>query len=245
MTFYASSTTGTTVIGTDTTAPYSVIWNNVPAGNHVISAVITDNLGTTGQSDPSHITVSSSRPPTVTMTSPVDNSTGRAGDYFTVSADVTPHDGATISYVEFYAGTTPIARLSDGAPYTFQWRQTEAGTHSLSAKAFDSGGAARTSTNTVTVTVTPPVSKLFGRIAADDTSTLSGVTVTRSGTRPATVVTGADGMYSFADLPGDGSYRVTLQRMATPSRLRSSRRISSDIMIAGKTSRQLSILPCR
>jgi len=35
VTFYA----GTTVIGIDNTAPFSVAWNNVPAGTYVLTAV--------------------------------------------------------------------------------------------------------------------------------------------------------------------------------------------------------------
>ena len=39
---------GTTLIGTDTTAPYSVTWSNVAAGSYSLTAVATDNGGATG-----------------------------------------------------------------------------------------------------------------------------------------------------------------------------------------------------
>jgi regulation of enolase protein 1 (concanavalin A-like superfamily) len=41
--FYA----GTTVIGSDTTTPYSVTWSNVPAGTYALTAVARDNVGAT------------------------------------------------------------------------------------------------------------------------------------------------------------------------------------------------------
>lgn len=39
--FYA----GTSLIGTDNTTPYTVVWSNVPAGNYSLTAVATDNAG--------------------------------------------------------------------------------------------------------------------------------------------------------------------------------------------------------
>jgi len=36
---------GTTLMGQDTTAPYSITWRNVPAGGHVLTARATDNRG--------------------------------------------------------------------------------------------------------------------------------------------------------------------------------------------------------
>lgn len=39
--FYANQT----LVATDTTAPYSFVWNNVPAGNYTITAKATDNDG--------------------------------------------------------------------------------------------------------------------------------------------------------------------------------------------------------
>ncbi len=54
--FYA----GTTLLGTDATAPYEFVWTNVPAGSYSLTAVARDNLGA--------VTVSSTRDITVTAT---------------------------------------------------------------------------------------------------------------------------------------------------------------------------------
>jgi glucose/arabinose dehydrogenase len=50
---------GTTLLGTDNTAPYSFAWNNVPAGSYVLTAKATDNGLAATVSAPVNITVSS------------------------------------------------------------------------------------------------------------------------------------------------------------------------------------------
>ncbi len=50
---------GTTLLGSDTSAPYSFAWNNVGAGNYSLTAVATDNSGATTTSAPVAITVNS------------------------------------------------------------------------------------------------------------------------------------------------------------------------------------------
>jgi chitinase len=48
---------GATVIGQDTSAPYSYSWRNVPSGGHVLTARATDNSGAVTVSSPVSITV--------------------------------------------------------------------------------------------------------------------------------------------------------------------------------------------
>jgi Galactose oxidase-like, Early set domain/Bacterial Ig domain/Glyoxal oxidase N-terminus/Fibronectin type III domain/Kelch motif len=48
---------GANPIGTATTAPYSATWSNVAAGSYTITAVATDNSGTTTTSTPVNVTV--------------------------------------------------------------------------------------------------------------------------------------------------------------------------------------------
>ena len=43
---------GTTVIGQDTSAPYSFTWRNVPQGSHQLTARATDNAGAVTTSSP-------------------------------------------------------------------------------------------------------------------------------------------------------------------------------------------------
>ncbi|HET6641967.1 MAG TPA: Ig-like domain-containing protein [Gaiellaceae bacterium] len=48
---------GTTVLGQDTSAPYSYTWRNVPQGSHLLTARATDNAGAVTASSPVGITV--------------------------------------------------------------------------------------------------------------------------------------------------------------------------------------------
>jgi Bacterial Ig domain/Malectin domain len=50
---------GTTLLGTDTTSPYSFAWNNVAVGNYALKAVATDNAGATATSAVVNVTVNS------------------------------------------------------------------------------------------------------------------------------------------------------------------------------------------
>jgi len=52
---------GTTLLGQDTTAPYSLTWRNVPSGSHVLSARAIDNAGAAATSSPVNVTVSKKR----------------------------------------------------------------------------------------------------------------------------------------------------------------------------------------
>ncbi|UFS68797.1 M6 family metalloprotease domain-containing protein [Geomonas sp. RF6] len=61
--FYA----GSTLIGTATAGPYSVIWRNVAAGSYPLTAVATDSLGNRGNSAPVTITVSTLPAPWTTL----------------------------------------------------------------------------------------------------------------------------------------------------------------------------------
>jgi hypothetical protein len=52
---------GSTLLGQDTTAPYSFTWRNVPSGNHVLTARATDDGGAATTSGPVTITVRKKR----------------------------------------------------------------------------------------------------------------------------------------------------------------------------------------
>lgn len=60
---------GATSLGTDTTSPYSVTWNNAAAGNYAITAVATDNAGAATTSATSNITVNTVGTPDTTAPS--------------------------------------------------------------------------------------------------------------------------------------------------------------------------------
>jgi hypothetical protein len=153
---------GTTLIGTDTTSPFSMSWTVQSAGTYSLTAVATDALGSTTRSAVRSITVANSSPPppvmTVTLTSPSSGTRYLAPITIALAADASTTSG-TITKVEFFNGSTLIGSDTT-APYGGTWSNVAAGTYVLSAKTTTSGGVTATSAP-VSVTVnsvptTPP-----------------------------------------------------------------------------------------
>ena len=141
-----------TPIASDSTNPYSVSWNNVPAGTYILTAVATDGGGQTTTSDPVTITVSSppNSRPEVTVTSPAANTTFNAPATISLSASARDVDGS-VGSVAFYQNGKLIG--ADGtAPYAIQWTNVMGGNYTLTAVATDNVGATTTS-NAVKITV--------------------------------------------------------------------------------------------
>lgn len=93
--------------------------------------------------------------PSVSLTSPSNNSSYTAPANIPLAASASDSDG-TVARVDFYAGSSLIG--SDAtSPYGTTWSGVPAGTYTLVAKATDNSGAVTTS-NAVSVTVTTPPS---------------------------------------------------------------------------------------
>ena len=93
------------------------------------------------------------QPPTVSLTSPADNTTVTKGSTVTISATAADSDGS-VDRVEFYAGSVRI-NTDGAAPYSFDWTPTVTGTFVITAKAYDFDGGVTTS-QPVTVNVVAP-----------------------------------------------------------------------------------------
>lgn len=133
-------------------ASFTYDWTNVPAGTHTIHAIAFDDNGVFGgeqlatQSETITITVEdlpNNQPPTVEITSPRDGARVYRwwGTDFEVDASDT--DGNIIR-VEFYADGV-LVNTDTHAPYSFWWRPTTRGYVTLTAIAYDDGGAQTTS----------------------------------------------------------------------------------------------------
>jgi hypothetical protein len=147
---------GTTLIGTDTSSPYTYSWTSAPAGNYSLTARAYDNGGASRTSTAVNISVNttSNQPPTVSITAPTSGASYTAPASMTITASASDTDGS-VANVDFYVGSQLIGSDSS-APYTAAWNNVSAGTYSLTAIARDNGGATRTSTAvSVTVTSTP------------------------------------------------------------------------------------------
>ena len=144
---------GTTVIGVDSTAPYSFVWTNVAAGTYSITASATDNNVAAATSAAVTVKVNAPAPPSISITSPANNASYTAPASVTITASATDAS-STITSVQFYNGTTLLG-TSTTAPYSFAWTNVAAGTYSVTAKLTDSNGATATS-SAVTVKVNAP-----------------------------------------------------------------------------------------
>ena len=142
-------------IGTATSAPFAINWAGVAAGNYSLTAVATDNGGTTTTSSAVPVIVNS--PPSVSLSSPTPGATFNAPATIVLAANASDSDG-TVTQVQFFDGATPLGTVSS-APYTLTLTGVAAGAHNYSAVATDNRGATSSSSVVaVSVNALPAVS---------------------------------------------------------------------------------------
>ncbi|MBO9699090.1 MAG: endo-1,4-beta-xylanase [Sporocytophaga sp.] len=90
-------------------------------------------------------------PPTVTFSSPAENTLFTSPAAITLTADASDADGS-ISNVQFYNGSTLLGS-DNTAPYTFNWTNVQAGTYTIKVVATDNNGATAQSQITIKVNV--------------------------------------------------------------------------------------------
>lgn len=134
---------GETLLGTDKYAGYGWHWNDVPPGDYILTAKAYDNYGDVSTSEAVHITVALNKAPTVSLITPANHQTFTAAANIHLEASAKDPDGA-ISKVVFYSGETILA-TERKVPYTFNWKNVEAGEYTLTAKATDNSGVEVTS----------------------------------------------------------------------------------------------------
>jgi len=144
---------GTTLIGTDTTSPYSIVWANVPSGTYSLTAKATDSTGATATSAARTIRVNTL--PSVSLTAPANGANFIPGSTIALTATATDSDAdGTVSKVDFFDGAT-LAASATAAPYSATLANLAPGTHVLTARATDNLGVSTTSA-AVTVRVDAP-----------------------------------------------------------------------------------------
>jgi hypothetical protein len=140
-------------IGEVTAPPYAFTWSNAPSGPHALTAVATDNLGSTAQSAP--VNVSINLTPTVSIASPANGANFFAPATVAITATANDADGSVAS-VEFYSGTNLIGS-DTSAPFTATMGGVPAGNYVLTARAIDNQGASAVSPAVnISVTIAPP-----------------------------------------------------------------------------------------
>jgi hypothetical protein len=206
---------GTTLLFTDTTAPYAYTWSNVPAGAYTITAKAIATNGLSATSTPATVTVGTA--PTVSISAPTAPLAAPATVELSAAAT------GTLTQVEFYNGTT-LLFTDTTAPYAFTWSNVPAGSYTVTAKAIASNGLSATSTPaTVTVGAPPTVS-----ISAPTTPLAAPASISLSATTTGTLTqvefynettllftdTTAPYAYTWSNVPA-GSYTVTAKAIAT------------------------------
>jgi uncharacterized repeat protein (TIGR01451 family) len=124
--------------------PYSVTWNNVPAGGYTLIAVVTDGSGAITTSAPINISVTNR--PTVTIVSPTGGTSYPLSSKVIVMATAQDSDGF-VSKVDFYANGSLVGTGSfiGQDRFTIDWTSVPPGIYSLTAVATDNLGVTTTS----------------------------------------------------------------------------------------------------
>jgi hypothetical protein len=181
---------GTALLGRDTTSPYAISWNSVPAGSYALTAVALDADGESATSAAVTISVSAAtnQLPTVTLTTPAQGAQFTAPATIALAASASDPEGR-LSAVRFYAGATLLA-TDTSAPYAFSWSAVPAGTYSLTAAAEDADGGRSTSAAvsiTVSAAVSPPRYVVFSASPDHATSAVTAylLEIFASGANPA------------------------------------------------------------
>jgi hypothetical protein len=130
--FYAStSLTSNRLVGTATSAPWTVRWSDVPAGDYSLTAVTTDKQGQSTTSDPVAIQVE--KPSVVIDQSSLAITKGRAAS-FGVSLSTRPASDVTVRLGSSGAAGTAVSR---GQTLTFtpsDWNKPQQATVKTTAK---------------------------------------------------------------------------------------------------------------
>ena len=100
-----------TLLATDTDAPYSYDWTNVPRGYYYVKAKAYDTQGSTTETLYQSFVVRGN--PTATITAPVDGATFAAGSNVQITANAQPVNGSGeyLLRTDFYANTTLIGTV--------------------------------------------------------------------------------------------------------------------------------------
>jgi len=206
---------GTSRIATDTSAPYSITWSNVPRGNYILTATAIDSGGSVAVSNPVVIRVDT--PPTVSLTSPANHAVFTPGANIPLTASAADAD-EIVTKVEFFSGGALLG-TQFLAPYNITWNNVPAGRYTLTAKATDLVGLTTTSAP-VTITVdTPPTVTITSPANSAVFATPATVSVSATAADADGSVTqveffdGATLVGTVPTTPASSTYRVTLANL--------------------------------
>lgn len=164
---------GTTLLGEDTTAPYTWQWSGVGDGVYSITARVYYDSGSSLPSAPVSLTVTST-PPTIRIDSPVSGSIQSFGSDVLIHG-VVAMNGHAPTKVQFLRNGEWMGEVA-GPDYQWQWTAASAGQHVWVARLIYDGGVSLDSAPvTITVALPPPSIQLTSPL--NDSSYLAGTDV--------------------------------------------------------------------
>ena len=140
----------TTLIGSDTTAPYQVAWDTRFTGNFTITARAYDNHDAAANTAPINFSIVTGGGQAPLPINPPELDIPNDGQNFPINSNITlraaPGTGSRpIVRVDFYNGTTLIASDTT-APYEIVWNNVPQGRYAIFARTVANNGAEATST---------------------------------------------------------------------------------------------------
>jgi len=139
---------GTTLLGTDTTAPYAFTWSNVAAGSYSLRAVAYDAAGASANSATATVTVSSvsSAPTGIVFTASADHSTNVTNYVLKVFPQGANPDTATPTATSDLGKPTPDANNDITVDRASFFAALAAGNYIATVTAIGPGGQTRSTT---------------------------------------------------------------------------------------------------
>ncbi|WP_163868092.1 Ig-like domain-containing protein [Myxococcus eversor] len=163
---------GATLLGADTTSPYSFSWANPSLGSHTVTAKAVDTASNLASSVPVTFTVApDTTPPSTAITGLSDGA--RVATSITLFASAA--DDVGVTRVEFYVDSALIA-TDASSPYYVTWNPTgiSPGTHVLTTRAYDSAGNVGVSAPVAVQYALDTVLPVITQVAPAEGSVLSG-----------------------------------------------------------------------
>ena len=144
------------LVNSDTSSPYAFTATGLAAGSHSVTATAVDNgspaLSTVSTAVAFTIGATGNTPPTVALTSPTNGQTFTPGAAVPLAATASDPSGAVIR-VEFRIDGTLVSSDTT-SPYSFNATGLAAGSHTITATAFDNGNPTlSTATTPITITL--------------------------------------------------------------------------------------------
>jgi RHS repeat-associated protein len=175
---------GTTLLKSITAPPYSYTWSGAAVGSYNLTAKATDDKNVETTSAVVVVNVKANVAPTVSVSSPVNNTTFYGPATMTLAANATDNDGK-VNKIAFYRGATLIGN-ADLATSTLAWVNPPVGMHSVTAKATDDKGLTTTSAAVAVTVKAAPVPSISITGPGNDASFTAPATLSFTATATVT-----------------------------------------------------------